>query len=356
MKKQVLILILAVITIPFGYGQTQKNILIYNITSTDCGPCSCMDSVLKYDVKPSFPNTVIVAFHGPGSYFNEYDGKDVLHQFHQKLEPSCFPDGLGYDAYYLAIHDTLQKLYTDNSTTPVSIEIDSKTYDPVSRNVDLTLSIRNDGPEMEGRFWYNVIVSEDNVKHWHRCKDSCLTPDHPTLPIRNDYFNFWATRKMVFYSQGDSLIGPTWPEQESITRSCSFELDTGWVAENCFIVVDVYKKADSLYKSPVLQAIRRPITSGLAVQENYLTDEGIIRVYPNPVSDICNLHLSISSGSECSLNIFDTKGQIVKNLIQGVVKPGLYNVEINMREFPGGTYIVVLRTNSGLYSKKILVE
>jgi len=215
--------------------------------------------------------------------------------------------------------------------------------------------MRNDGPELAGAYWYNVIVTEDNIKHTHRTKDTCSTPDVQGLPFRNEYFNYWVTRKMVFWSQGDSLIGPSWPSHVPVTRSCSFSLDTAWIPQNCYLVVNVYRKADSIYKSPVQQAIRQSVTGGVGIGEGNPTEDGIIRVFPNPAQDLTNLHFSLIREEFCSLSIYDMKGKEIEKILQGYVKPGLYNVEINTQAIPCGTYLVVLTTNTGKTWKKIVI-
>ncbi len=355
MKTRLMFTWVLLLTFSVAFAQHPRNVMIYNITSTDCGPCSCMDSIYKNNVLDSFPNTIIVAFHGIGSGFKEYQGNDIVNYFPQKFEPSGFPDGLGHDVYYLNITDTVAKRYEQLPETPIAIEIESKIWDPVSRTVDLSITMRNDGPELPGDYWFNVIVTEDNIKHTHRTMDSCSTPNIQGLPFDTSYFNNWVTRSMIYYSQGDSLTGPSWPEQQTVTRSSNFLIDNAWIAENCNVVVNVYKKIDSLYKSPVQQVIKTSITSSSTVPDEETLKTGIIKVYPNPATDISNLHFSISSGGVCSLNIYDLKGNKFKNFIEGYVKPGLYNVEIQTQEFPNGTYLIVLETDKGKTWEKMVI-
>jgi len=338
-----------------AFPQQDRNVMIYNVTSTDCGPCSCMDSIYKNSVLQSYPNTIVVAFHAIGSYFNEWQGSDVVHEFRADYEPSGFPDGLGYDVFYLDITDTVGARYDQVKKTPVAVEIDSKTWDPVTREVNLTVTMRNDGPELSGEYWYNVIVTEDNIKHVHRTMDSCSTPDVPDLPFRLEYFNNWVTRSMIFHSQGDSLTGPSWPLDKAFTNSTTFEIDTAWIPENCNLVINVYKKADSLYKSLVMQVIKESVTGSSSVSGTKSASDGIIRIYPNPASDITNLHISLSSGAPCSLNIYDMRGNLVKEVLQGYVRPGMYNIEISTRDLPAGTYLIVMKTDKVKTQQKIVV-
>ena len=353
-KRQMLIWGLMFISM-LAFTQNQRNVLIYNLTSTDCGPCSCMDSIYKNNVLPAFPKTIVVAFHGIGSYFKNWQGDSVFNYFRQIYDPSGFIDGLGYDVYYRYFTDSVANRYANHSHTPVAIEIDSLNWDEVTRVVNLSVTIRNDGPQLPGAYWYNVIVTEDNIKHTHRTMDSCSTPDVQGLPFRNEYFNFWVTRKMVFWSQGDSLIGPSWPGQQSINRSCSFSIDTAWVVENCYVVINVYKKADSIYQSPVQQVIKQSIKGGIGIDDVKPLKDEIINIFPNPARDIINIHLSLAGDEVCSLRIFDMNGKEMDNIINGMVKSGIYNAEIITHYYPVGTYIAVLTTNRGKVMKRFVI-
>ncbi len=48
MKKLLLFPGLLLMPVLAVIAQNPRNVLIYNITSTDCGPCSCMDWVTKH--------------------------------------------------------------------------------------------------------------------------------------------------------------------------------------------------------------------------------------------------------------------------------------------------------------------
>jgi len=110
-----------------------------------------------------------------------------------------------------------------------------------------------------------------------------------------------------------------------------------------------------MYKAPILQAIKVPLTEPSAIPGDISKEDGIYNIYPNPATDITNLHFSLSSGSVCILNIYDLKGQKVKNILNGYVNPGLYNIEVDTQSIPVGTYLLVLETNTGISTKKVII-
>ena len=356
MKKVILTLLLQTFFVGFLVAQNPRNVLIYNLTSTNCGPCSCMDSILGRIVLPQFPQTVVVALHGPGSKFNTYRGDSARNYFNAEYEPSGFIDGLGYDVQHTKIADSLTRRYAHSAEAPVKIQIQSKSWNPATRKVDFTVNMTNVGADMAGLYRFNVIVTEDNIKWPHWTNTGCAKPDDPSgMPIRNDFFNNWVTREMVYYANGDFLTGPLWPSQQTLTRTCSFSVDTAWVPQNCNFVVVVYRNADSLYKANVQQVIRQSVTNGIGITERKSAKEQILSVYPNPSNGLTNIHFSVESEAVCNLSVFDLNGREVENLIHGIVKPGLYNVETDSEKYSSGVYIVILRTPSGPVQTRFVI-
>ena len=317
-----------------------------------------MDSIFRIAVLDSFPNTVIVSFHGGNSdsSFSAFQGDSIYSYFPSHIK-TAYPGGIGYGFCYDTIYKIVNSLYNEFPETPVDIEISDKIWNPNTKIIDLSLTIKNDGPELMGSYWYNVIVTEDNIIHMHKTLGGCSTATPPGQPYYDTaYNNNWVTRKMVFWSEGKSLIEEFWPEQQTITQSCSFSLDSAWIPENCNIAVHVYKKADSLYKSPVMQVIQQPVIGWSDISESKPHENKIIAIFPNPAVDITNIHISLTDKGLCSLNIFDLNGNIIRPLLSGNRNPGLYNVEFQTNIIPKGTYLVVLETNTGITSEKIIIQ
>ncbi|MEI6172109.1 MAG: Omp28-related outer membrane protein [Bacteroidota bacterium] len=356
MKRIILPLLILVVMGNFLVAQNPRNVLIYNLTSTGCGPCSCMDSILGRIVLPAYPQTIVVALHGMGSHFANYQGDSVYMYFDALYDPSGFIDGLGYDVPHVSIKDSVASRYTHNPEAPVKIQILTKSWNPVTRKVDFTLNMTNLGNELPGSYRLNVIVTENNIKFTHRVAEGCARADDPSgQPIRHEYFNSWVTRSLVYYTFGDSLIGPSWPAQQTLTRACSFPIDTAWVPQNCNFVVVVYKNADSLYKARVQQAIQQSVTNGIGIGEVKPVEDGPMTIHPNPCKGPANIHFSVGAEGSCRLDVFDLQGRMVENLLQGRMNPGFYNVETDTRNYPAGVYILVLNAQSGLVRTRFVV-
>ena len=356
MKRVILPLLMLLAMANFLAAQNPRNVLIYNLTSTDCGPCSCMDSILGRIVLPVYPQTIVVALHGIGSHFKKYQGDSVYNSFNALYDPSGFIDGLGYDVPHIRIKDSVASRYAHSPEAPVKIQILTKSWNPLTRKVDFTMNITNVGNEMPGSYRVNVIVTENNIKFTHRVEDGCAKADDPSgLPLRNNYFNSWVTRSLVYYAFGDSLIGPSWPAQQTLTRACSFPIDTAWVPQNCNFVVLVYKNSDSLYKAHVQQAIIQSVTNGIGISEVKPVEDVRMTIYPNPCKGPANIHFSVEAEGSCRLDVFDLRGRMVENLLQSQMKPGFYNVETDTRNYPAGVYVLVLKNESGSVRTRFVV-
>jgi hypothetical protein len=316
-----------------------------------------MDSILRTTVLQNYPNTVAIsAYHGMQSGFSTVWGDSIASLYQAKHAPSGFPDGLGYDVNYLQLNEAVKNRYLDEPKTPVAIEIDAKIWDPINGKVEFTLNVRNDGPELTGSYWYNVIITEDNINHGRRTSHGCATPDTSGQPYYvQNYFNSWVIRDMVHWTYGKSLIESSWPEGQEITQSYSIKIENEWILENCNVIINVFKKADSLYKSPVMQVIKEPVMGENAIADGNSMDKGIIRIFPNPARNAANIHVSLSDRGFCSLNVYDMNGQHIEHLLNGNMNPGLYNIEIETNTMLRGTYLVVLETNKGRTTKKLVI-
>ncbi len=306
----------------------------------------------------NYPNTIVLGYPSTGmtSGLKPYQGDSVVSFFKERHGPSAFPDGLGYDANYLDLNDSVASRYTNSPQTPVAIELDSKAWDEVNRQVDLTLSIRNDGADLPGEYWYNVVLTEDSVVFSHVTMPGCSKPNlHYGQPRDTSYVNNWVARKLVYWSQGRYLVGPDWTASQEITHSCSFTIDSAWLVNNCQIIVNVYKKSDSIYQSPVMQAIKFTVTGGLDIKENIVDEDQSISIFPNPASGVVNIHTAIKNAGKYSLGIYDLSGQKVKSLYNGFMRASTFNFEMSVNDLTKGTYIVVLKSSIGVKSEKLVI-
>jgi len=329
-----------------------------------------MDSIVRVTILPTFPLTIPIAIHSPfmGSFFKDFPGQAIFFNFDSHIAPAGFIDGDGTEYTWHEVTDAVTNRYVASPEAPVTVAVQAKQWNPATREVTLTVALENTGGRMDGQFRGQLFVTENNLKHIHRIETGCATPDDPSgLPFRNDYSNEHVVRKVEFIRDtssanphwGDDLTGPTWPAGETITKTWTIGIDTGWIESNCFLNLVVYKdNEDSLFKSEHLQGISESVTGGVGVNQNEIEEvhEGITLIYPNPASEWVNIHLATAGKGICDLDILDVNGRVVENLLHQSLPAGQFNFEFNASFLPAGIYLCRLKTAGGEYVERIVVK
>ena len=75
---------------------------------------------------------------------------------------------------------------------------------------------------------------------------------------------------------------------------------------------------------------------------------GLNDVYPNPFSANCNIKISTFTKEKVMLSIYDVAGRKVNTLVNGILDPGVHNIQWDGRDFLGrraasGTYIILVQ-------------
>lgn len=84
--------------------------------------------------------------------------------------------------------------------------------------------------------------------------------------------------------------------------------------------------------------------------------------YPNPFNPHTKIKFDIPNSGRISLNVFDVKGSLVKEIFSGTVNAGVFAVDFNASELPSGVYFYKLEvrnagssTNSFVETKKMVL-
>lgn len=78
-------------------------------------------------------------------------------------------------------------------------------------------------------------------------------------------------------------------------------------------------------------------------------------IYPNPATGIVNIMLDIKKAETIDVNIYDTSGNIITNIFNGIAEPGTI-LTWNSSENPSGTYYCKVESRSFNKSYKIIVS
>lgn len=102
--------------------------------------------------------------------------------------------------------------------------------------------------------------------------------------------------------------------------------------------------------------IYQQFTVGLSsgVQEYVFENNQILRAYPNPTSNILYVTLDLPKRSNGKLSIVDVMGNLVHQ--ESINNSIAASFEIDMSQFSAGVYQVVLNTDAGVSSQKVILE
>ena len=76
--------------------------------------------------------------------------------------------------------------------------------------------------------------------------------------------------------------------------------------------------------------------------------------YPNPFNPSTSISYTVPNQSHISLKIYNTMGQEVRELVNEIKSPGVYNVTFNASGLPSGVYFYKLKGNGISQVKKMV--
>ncbi len=81
-----------------------------------------------------------------------------------------------------------------------------------------------------------------------------------------------------------------------------------------------------------------------------------LTTYPNPITDIGTVQVSLPKASTASIEVYDITGKLVHTINMGKRNAGTYNLPLNLSQVSAGTYFVNLKTDYGKKVQKIVVQ
>ena len=104
-------------------------------------------------------------------------------------------------------------------------------------------------------------------------------------------------------------------------------------------VTDVMGCTDSLIVSVIIEGVNTPTPL-------------VYGMYPNPSNGVLNITLSNSSNN-ANIDIYDMQGRLIFN--QGNFS-GSRNIPLNLQDLQNGTYIMIINTDEGIGTSRIVIQ
>ncbi|RQW08521.1 MAG: T9SS C-terminal target domain-containing protein [Calditrichaeota bacterium] len=128
---------------------------------------------------------------------------------------------------------------------------------------------------------------------------------------------------------------------------CHFDLDSLYVYSPDLEKLEAYLVGDG----PVSVAVYDPFPTGIDIgKPEFPGDFHLYPNFPNPFNPKTSVRFQISTMSDIFVDIINLRGQQVKTLLEGCVKPGTYTIKwdgTNDHEAPVASGVYLLRLSNG---------
>ena len=353
MKKLLLLLFAVSLLMGFTAGstnaQTGYNAVLEFCTGTWCQWCPCGDQVAEA-ILQSWPNSLVLAYHGPLNYggdpFTNFNGHEIINL----MGFSAYPTGIVDRMTGIISRSAWQNQATIHSSTiepSISYAV-TKTYNSSTRQLNVTV-VSTALRSIDTACNINFIITEDNVVYNQTGNGSC--------PGSGTYIHKWIVRNMVNGATGEQLNSGHWGASTTITKNWTTTIDNAWVASNCNVAVFAYFTSSSLSTSSNIQQsnIQSMVPTGVGNQHQIPANYALSQNYPNPFNPTTNISFSIPKDGNVSFKIYDMLGNLVETYLDGFVKAGSYNAEINASNWASGVYFYTLISGNFVETKKMML-
>ncbi len=80
----------------------------------------------------------------------------------------------------------------------------------------------------------------------------------------------------------------------------------------------------------------------------------VVSIYPNPTTSIVNLSYNSSETNNSSVLLLDMHGKLIKTITKGQKNTDTFNYQADLSKQPSGIYFLILQTDKGNYTNKII--
>ncbi|MBS1494065.1 MAG: Omp28-related outer membrane protein [Bacteroidetes bacterium] len=324
-----------------------RNAVLEFCTGTWCQWCPCGDNE-AHNLKEAYPNTVMFAYHGASTDpWKTFNGNGII----SALGFSGYPSGLvdrrlGVNNGWGSMFTDGEYRYAQKPASDVAIAVTNTTYNAGTRQLTVNLNATALA-NLTGQYKVNYIITEDNMVYAQTGNSYCTGS--------STWVHNWTVRNIVNTMAGDNVNSGAWSNGQAIPLTFNVTLDPAWVAANCKFNVVIFKDSGVLNTSEMEQGISAPVVTtaignqGSEVPEKYELSQN----FPNPFNPTTNINFAIPKDGFASLKVYNTLGQLVGTYLDGYVKAGFYNAQIDGASLASGVYFYTLKTSNFVETKKM---
>ncbi len=92
------------------------------------------------------------------------------------------------------------------------------------------------------------------------------------------------------------------------------------------------------------------------INESSLVANNVSNVYPNPVSDLSYMNITLDKPENVTISILNITGQTVKEINLGQLNAGVNKVAISKQDLAAGSYFVQVKSGSSVVTRNFIVK
>jgi hypothetical protein len=352
MKKHLLIVIAVLALVGFKpevKAQTGFNPIIEYCTGTWCQWCPCGHAIIN-DILTNFPNTMVLAYHGPSNDPWTSTGLPMIQYFGF----SSYPSGVVSRNTGIVDRSAWNNRVVIQSMTfnpGVSISVLNKTYNSGTRTISANVQITA-LTALTGTYNVMYVLTEDNLIYPQTGNGSCAGG--------SNYVHTHVVRGLANGTTG-TLVNSAdpWNQNVSYTIPLSYVIPAGVVEGNAVMNIFVYKTGGTPSSSQQVQQTKMvSVTQPVGIQNtnNEVPDNySLSQNYPNPFNPTTNINFSIPKDGNVSLKFYNSMGQEVATYVDGFLKAGVYNADFDGSNLSSGIYFYTLKSSDFVETKKMML-
>jgi len=188
------------------------------------------------------------------------------------------------------------------------------------------------------------------------------------LNYNGDLLDFRGVRNEPKVGSWISFINPN----DNVVEWGGYDptLNTKLLSNNelAFTLQFTAKEIQSEWMSSPLYVTKKFAGNSMARDLNIIPTNGMVQIlrvvrpneydymltYPNPTDDLITVKFTVEKAGDISLSVYDLGGKELKTIVHTDLEKGEHNYSTNIGFLPSGTYVVVLKKETGKQFNKVI--
>ncbi len=322
-----------------------RNALVEEFSSSTCGPCASLNASFDPMLNSNNPNT--------GGQVNVI--KNQVNWPSPGTDPSYNPHSAARVTFYDVSAAPTTLINGHEMTSEDQSGVDDGKLEPAYATINASLTISNGVVSGMSSITPYVTVAATGQLVVHQVLAQKSYTFAGTTSQRNFYH---VMRKMFPDANGTAVTTVDGSAMSANLTHTITSVNTPtqgsynfWNTTNVVYEYVVFLQDAMSYD--ILQSGSAQVAAPVGIVE--LKDNQQIGIYPNPANDYAIVGVKLNESSKLDITIYDVTGKVVFSLNDSIVDAGQQEMKINTSNFTSGTYNVVVKTNKGTLTDKLIV-